>query len=448
MITRPVLLLSLFAGLLAARLTHSKIVWIEEAYPTAAAIQMLDSKALYRDIWFDKPPLFPTLYLLWDARIGIPLRIAGALFVFGCCLLLFMLASRLWSTREGWAGALLLGFFLTFDTPSAIMALAPDLLMIAPHIAAIYCAIRGRPFLAGLLAGTALLLNSKGIFVLGACLLWTWRAWPWTLAGFVIPNLAAFAWFGAPYYEQVWKWGVAYTGQGFSLVTGFLRTGNWIGFHLAIMIGAVLFLWKERSWRMLAWLSIAVAGVCAGWRFFPRYYFLLLVPVTLMASRGYVLLGRRRAFLLLLLLIPLVRFGPRYFLLDNHWTDLALNQDSEAASRLLVGKPGTLLVWGYRPDVFAYTRMRAGTRFLDSQPLTGVLADRHLTSSVVTFPELAARNRRELIATQPTYIVDGLGRLNPALAITNYPDLHAWLSSYREIGRTKSSVVFERNSTP
>ena len=32
----------LLLGLLAARLSHTHIVWVEEAYPTAAAIQMLD----------------------------------------------------------------------------------------------------------------------------------------------------------------------------------------------------------------------------------------------------------------------------------------------------------------------------------------------------------------------------------------------------------------------
>ena len=106
----------------------------------------------------------------------------------------------------------------------------------------------------------------------------------------------------------------------------------------------------------------------------------------------------------------------------SNWSDLALNQDSKAGVR--PDRPrGTLLVWGYRPDVFAYTRMPAGSRFLDSQPLTGVLADRHLTSSQPFAPEWAARNRRELIASDPTWIVDGLGPLNPALAITNFRGL-------------------------
>jgi hypothetical protein len=176
----------------------------------------------------------------------------------------------------------------------------------------------------------------------------------------------------------------------------------------------------------------------------------LLPVMALLAARGYTLAGRRcRAILLVLLLIPLIRFGPRYMMLaddlargrQSNWSDLVLNEDSRAAADR-IGHAGTLLVWGYRPDIFAYTRMSAGSRFLDSQPLTGVLADRHLTSSQPVAPDLAARNRRELVATDPTWIVDGLGPLNPALAITNFPDLRDWLAGYREVGRTRFSIIY------
>jgi hypothetical protein len=214
--------------------------------------------------------------------------------------------------------------------------------------------------------------------------------------------------------------------------------------------GAAYSFWKEKNWRMAGWLLLSLMAVAAGWRFFPRYYFQLLPVMALMAARGYVLLGRRRAVLLLLLLIPLVRFSPRYVTLANdllharqtEWSDLAMNQDSHAAADR-IDRQGTLLVWGYRPDIFAYTRMAAGSRFLDSQPLTGVLADRHLASSEAAAPELAAQNRRDLIQTRPTWIVDGLGPLNPALAITNYPDLQDWLAGYREVGRTRYSIIYK-----
>jgi hypothetical protein len=442
----------LFAGLTLTRLCHSGIVWVEEAYPTAAAVQILDGKALYRDIWFDKPPLSALVYLLWDARLGAILRIAGAAFVFACCCMLWRFARDLWGPREGLAAALALGFFLTFGNPAAVMALAPDLLMVVPHIAAVYLAWRGRAFLSGLVAGVALLVNAKAVFVLAACLFFAWRGAGWLLGGFAIPNIIALIWFGRPYVDQVWRWGAMYSEQTFALATGFIRTGNWAGFHAALVVGAALALWKEGRWRwkMGAWLLLSLAAVAAGWRFFPRYYFQLLPVMALLAARGYTLSGRLcRAVLLLLLLIPLVRFGPRYVMLANdlahgrqsNWSDVALNEDSQAASDR-IGHAGTLLVWGYRPDIFAYTRMAAGSRFLDSQPLTGVLADRHLISSQPVVPDLAARNRRELMASDPAWIVDGLGPLNPALAITNFPDLHDWLANYREVGRTRFSIIY------
>ena len=423
---------------------------MEEAYPTAAAIQLLDGKSLYSQIWFDKPPLLAYTYLLWGARTGVPLRIAGAAFVFLCSLAAWRFARNLWGQREGLAAALAMGFFLTFGIPSAVMALAPDLIMILPHMAAVYLAWRGRLFWSGLLAGCAMLVNAKAAFVLAACALWAGSAWPWLLAGFAIPNAAALAWFGQPYFDEVWRWGALYSERGFAALTGLTRTLNWAGFHCALVAGAAYAFWKEKNWRLAAWLLLSLIAVAAGWRFFPRYYFQLLPVMTLLAARGYVLLGPRRALLLLLLLIPLLRFGPRYITLANdlahdrqpEWSDLAMSQDSRAVADRVDGS-GTLLVWGYRPDIFAFTRMTAATRFLDSQPLTGVLADRHLTNSDPAAPDLAARNRMELIQTRPVWIVDGLGPLNPALAITNYPDLRDWLANYRDIGRTRYSIIYK-----
>jgi hypothetical protein len=442
---------ALFLGLLATRLCHVGIVWVEEAYPTAAALQILDGKALYRDIWFDKPPLAAFTYLLWGARAGLALRIAGAVFVLLCCCMMGRFAGQLWSPREGLAAALFTAFFLTFGIPSAVMALAPDLLMILPHIAAVYLAWRGRAFLSGLVAGIGLLVNAKAVFLLAACALFTGRSLPALLAGFAIPNLAALAWFGRPYIDEVWRWGALYSEQTFAWGTGFTRTANWAGFQAALVVAAAVALWKEKQWRMAVWLLLFLGAVAAGWRFFPRYYFQLLPVMALLAARGYFLLGRWRAMVWLLLLIPLIRFGPRYVTLasdllhgrETDWSDLALSQDSRAAADR-IGREGTLLVWGYRPDIFVYTHLAAGARFLDSQPLTGVLADRHLTDSHIAAPDWAVRNRRELTGTSPTWIVDGLGPLNPNLGITNYPDLRDWLGGYTAVGRTKFTIIYKR----
>jgi hypothetical protein len=212
--------------------------------------------------------------------------------------------------------------------------------------------------------------------------------------------------------------------------------------------------------RFLLWAAVSSIGVAAGLRFFPRYYFQILPVFALVAARGLTLMKPVcRAIVLALLLIPLLRFGPRYVTLasdlihgrPHQWFDIAMNQDSKEAAELLhkMSDPNdTLLVWGYRPDVFCYSGLAAATRFLDSQPLTGVLADRHLFNSTPSAPDIAARNRLELVRTHPTFIVDGLGRYNPALAIGNFDDLKLWLSGYTVAGRTAHSVIYKLLPTP
>jgi hypothetical protein len=341
-----------------------------------------------------------------------------------------------------------LGFHATFDIPSSVMALAPDLLSVPLHLAAVFLAMRGNAFASGLLCGLMMLVNTKAVFVLAACVLWAPRAA--TLAGAVIPNaiaLAILASVGAlgAYWEQVWVWGMRYSADSFIAEPwkeAFVRTANWLGFHAALAVGAVVYLWRERSWRVIAWIALSFAAVCAGWRFFPRYYFLLLPPMLFAGARGLVLLQPRwRALVLCTLLIPMLRFGPRYVRLaagDWDWPDLALMQDSREAAAIArrAARPGdTLLVWGYRPDVYVFSGLPAATHYLDSQPLNGVLADRHLSSSKPTMADIAERNARQLAGSpRPAVVVDGLGPLNPKLAFD--------ASAYDVAGRTRMSIVY------
>lgn len=455
----------LFLALVASRLCHIHILWAEEDLPLAAAVQMLHGKVLYRDIWFDKPPLVPGIYLLWGAQCGWLLRLAGALFAWAACLLIYRFAKALWGEREGLLAAGLLAFFLVFGIPAAVVPLASDLLMLVPHIAAVYLAYRRRPFWSGAAAGLAFLFNSKALFVLAACALWQFRWLPQLALGFLLPNAAALAWLAARgalagYYEQVWWQGFLYSRSTFlenPAIAGVIRTARWMGFQAALVLGAAWFWWRERqsdSWRLAGWALLSLAAVAAGWRFFPRYYFQLLPVLTLAAARGLVLLGRQRVLVLLTLLVPLARFAPRYVMLaqdlaagrPHAWRDVAMDQDSRAAARLLrdrVRPADTLFVWGYRPDIYAYTRMPAATRFLESQPLTGVFADRHLFQSQPVAPEWARRNREELVRSRPTFVLDGLERYNPALSIQSYPDLRPWLARYRLVAQTPATKIYQ-----
>ena len=457
----------LCAVLLAARLCHLEILWAEETLPLAAAQQMRAGKTLYRDIWFDKPPLTPVLYRLCGGQPGWPLRLAGALYAVLACWMAFRFARDLWSEREGLWAAGLMGFFLVFDFPATVIPLAADLLMLAPHLAAVWLGYRRRPFWSGVMTGVAFLISPKAIFVAAACALWNPSGVVLLAAGFATVTGAAAAWLGAvgalaPCWEDVWRWGRLYAAAPFAespVVNGLLRTLHWLGFHAALGLagGAGLVACRAirsdrspglRHW--LGWILISLAAVAAGLRFFPRYYFQLLPVCVLLAARGFTALGRRRALVVaLLLLIPAARFGPSYFTAarNHNWRDTALDRDSRAAAALTrqLARPGdTLFVWGYRPEIYVYTQLPAATMFLDSQPLTGVPADRHLTQSTPVETEGPRVRRAELARSQPAFILDGLSAFNPRLAITSYAELRAWFADYREVARTGSTVIYRR----
>src|SRR5438067_1579126 len=169
---------------------------------------MLHGRTIYRDIWFDKPPLTPAVYLLWGARAGWPLRAAGALYALLACWIIYRFARDLLGELSAQWAAALLAFFLIFDLPSGVIPLASDLLMLTPHIAAV-----------------------------------------WIAAGFAVTSAAVLAWFWGSgalggYWEQVWQWGRLYAGSTFiehPLRNGAIRTLNWAGFHATAVLASAIF---------------------------------------------------------------------------------------------------------------------------------------------------------------------------------------------------------------
>ncbi len=458
--------LILAAIIIAARLCHTNVLWADDTLPLAAAIEVARGKVLYRDVWFDKPALVAWINLLWGARAGVLLRLAGAAYVIAVAIAAWQFARSKWTEREGLFAAFFAAFFLTFGLPSAVIPLASDMLLVLPHLAAVYFAWRGRAFFSGVAAGIGLLCSSKAIFVLAACLLWQWKQAPLLLLGFLAPNAVALTWMwlhgsASEYYRQAWQWGRIYAANTFvehPVTEGITRTVNWIGFQAALVIGAFFALRRER--RLAIWIAISFVGVILGLRFFPRYYFLLLPAMIISAARGWsILVGqvpdlsrRKLAILALiaLLAVPLVRFGKPYIALARgaSLSDLAMDRDSRAAAEKLraLSRPGdTLFVWGFRPDIFIDSQLPAGTRFLESQPISGVLADRHLFSTESIAPDFTAPNVRELQTTSPTWIVDGLGLYNPSLALPRQPALAEWFSHYTEVARTNFSILYRRD---
>lgn len=445
------------ALLLSVRLCHTRVLWADEAYGLAGARRLLEGAALYRDLWFDKPPLYAWIYLCWGARTGWPLRLGGALYALLACWLAGRTARALFGRREGFWAAGAMAFFLSFDHPAAIVSLAPDFLLLPFTLGTVWALAAGRPAAAGLCAAGGLLANVKAL-ALPLLALW-WRPGDWKrmlpayAAGFAAVWLVAAGW-----QEPVWAWGLRYAGDSFlghPVLEGLRRTANWTGFHAAPAMAAALYFRRADPLRgrLAAWLALSLGMAAAGARFFPRYYLALLPALATAAARGAVAVRGRRlqALLALALLVPAVRFGGKHAatLLDrpSAMRDLALWEDCrEAAGKIrALARPGdTLLVWGYRPELNVLAGLPGGTPFLDSQPLTGVLADRHLYSSRPTAAAWAERNRRRLAQTRPTFIADGLGPLNPALALERYPDLRSWLADYEPAAETRGFRIWRR----
>jgi hypothetical protein len=336
-------------------------------------------------------------------------------------------------------------------------------------------------------------MNTKAVFVMAVCALWlpgelllfcTGIAIPLAVTAFVATVTGV--WPG--YLEQVWRWGWIYakgSPVAHPFTTGLARTFDWMGFHIALAVGSIFTLLdsshlagshqagshqagshqarsRDDRWKLGAWLALSFLAVCLGTRFAPHYFLQLLPAMVVAGSRGLVLAWNRyrrpaMVFVALALAVPFFRFGPRYVSLayDNllgkptQWKDASMDLDAQQVARVILGsaKPrDTLFVWGYRPDIYVYTRLASDSRFWDSQPLTGVPADRHLHTTEAIYGGPAAQNRCELVRSRPTWIVDGLGLLNPLLMPQAFPELRGWLKQYRVVGRTKLSIIYRRST--
>lgn len=463
----------LSALLLASRLAHVNILWADEDYHLAAAIQVLHGKMLYRDLWYDKPPLNALLLTLFGAWPGWPLRVASMLLGVAGSAAAYRFAAAAWGKREGFLAAALLAFFQVFYFPKAVLTLEPETLLVFPHILAVYWAWRGRALAAGVAAGIGFLLHPRAAFILLSCFVFAPREWLRLGVGFLLPNAVAIGWLvgqsaWSAYLDQVWRWGLLYAASPPEepAANRWLRLAGWCGFHAALLIGAAL-PWRSSAlqgrldhhdrWRWMAWCAIALIGAAAGWRFAPHYLNILLPPLVLVASAG---LARLRspaiaAAVAIALAVPAVRFGPRYFSLaaedftgtPHSWIDVRMDQESRtgAATIRALQRPGdTLFVWGYRPNVVVYTRLPVAGRLWDSQAVTGVPADRHLGSAVPVDAEWAARNRAALLQTSPTILSDGLSAYNSQLDIRNFPDLTEWFARYCAVPSTSSGMKVYR----
>ena len=231
---------------------------------------------------------------------------------------------------------------------------------------------------------------------------------------------------------------------------------------------------------LLIWFAVSFAGVATGGRFFAHYYFQALPSLCLIGARGLIvamLILRARDRRLLRIAVIVLAAGFFYTLVRSHGetsqragdflrgTTSGVNREARIVaalvrdvsdpenavdrlgaegireggprSRAAVGSPDYLFVWGNWPEVYYWSGLRPASRYLSTQPLTGVPADvqystegyRSILDATVT---AAARMElaRDLELTTPRYIVDELGFRDEQLSIQRYPELSEVMKNY------------------
>lgn len=252
---------------------------------------------------------------------------------------------------------------------------------------------------------------------------------------------------------------------------------------------------------VIVWLAASFCGLAVGGRFFGHYFFQLMPALCLLGGRGLIeILSRLKTprvktavrvsimgFILIGFIFTIVRFHTRTFTLASDWArgtksektvdwlHERLNREERMAAAVARQLPDPveaadrpnvealrrdapddyLFVWGYRPEIYYWSGLRPASRYLSTQPLTGVPADihyfgwnyEHLLDDAKTAPareELAGELRR----TQPAYIIDELGFFNNDLSIQDYPELSEFMRGYNYVGATGRFLVYRRKDLP
>jgi 4-amino-4-deoxy-L-arabinose transferase-like glycosyltransferase len=558
---------------LLLRISYAGHLFQDDGFWFTAAEEILRGKALYREIYFDKPPGLPLVYAFLFKTFGahiLTIRLFTVVYSVAVAGVLYRFGSHLYCRRAGLLAAVMFVVFSTTYTTGHVQGLNTDFLMLLPYTAGAYLLVRCcfwsgtreqavfRPrllaLLGGALVGVAFQINPKAAFdlaffavvviVLGrirrekggtrGSLILVASA----LAGFVGGSLPFLAYLAgerslAPYCQYVWAWGsryAVYHGMWDLLVSALRQSAAYFALNNTLMVGLAFVVAKtlaasrathdatarsklapganfNRDFHsdliLLIWFAASYAGLALGGRFFGHYFFQIMPALCLIGARGlrgitFELQKRRTARLLLLPLLAagfgftIVRFHSRTPVLAADWlrgTRSAITEGwyherlkheerrvaavvrelpgkEEAADQVGLedmrpdgprtgegaGQADYLFIWGYRPEIYYWSGLLPASRYLSTQPLTGVPADMHYFDSEnhrLLFDEATTAEAREQLVrdlkqTQPNFIIDELGAFNSGLSIESYPELREVMREYKYYVTTDRFVVYRK----
>lgn len=550
------------------RIVYAGHLYEDDGLWFTAAEEILRGKALYSEVYFDKPPGLALVYALVFRVFGAHI-IAIRLFTIGYSIavsaVLFLFGAKLYGKRTGLVAAGLFAVFSTTYSTGHMQSLSTDLLMALPYAAGAYLMINSiehwadrrkralwLSLSAGVCSGLAFQVNPKGALDLAffAVVLMTIRgcgrkekagldaalAFAMAVLGFIAASLPVLAYTAKTsalrdYWSYVWDWGIrygGYYGAGKTAATAFTRTADYLAQNNTLLIGLAVVVCAAiqrrrndnpggreaapgacfkgrvvfRDLVLLIWLAVSYAGLMIGGRFFGHYFIQILPALCLIGARGLTSIlaslrprsAARRVVIALIavgFLFTLIRFHGRGALLaadlirgstsdmSRRWyynerareermiaavvrelpggADAAGSLGLEAIradgprTRGARGADDYLFVWGYRPEIYYWSGLFPASRFLSTQPLTGVPADVHYFGEgyrALLEPAVTAVARaqllRDLEATKPKYIIDEIGFFNSELGILQFAELRDFLDQYKPLGATGRFFVYRR----
>ncbi|HXG67196.1 MAG TPA: glycosyltransferase family 39 protein, partial [Blastocatellia bacterium] len=328
--------LKFFAALTAVtfllRIFYAGHLYEDDGLWFTAAEEILRGKALYREIYFDKPPaialLYAGLFRVFGAHI-LTIRLFTICYSVAISFALYLFGAWLYDRRAGLLAAALFALFSTTYTTGHMQGLNTDFLMALPYTLGAYLLVRSREnvwlaLAGGACVGVAFQTNPKAIFglIFFVLLLLLMRlfigrsgkqgnreartykssALPLALAGagFLIGVLPFAIYIAAnqalsDYWLQVWEWGARYADYNSwqkSFVIGITISASYFSLNNTLLIALIYVAWitarrvrslfrkqgavaDERAFTsditLLLWFAVSYAAMAVGGRFYSHY---------------------------------------------------------------------------------------------------------------------------------------------------------------------------------
>lgn len=331
------------------RIFYSGRLYEDDGLWFTAAEEILSGKALYREIYFDKPPaialVYAGLFKLFGAHI-LTIRLFTIICSIAISIVLYLFGKQLYDRRAGLIAAAMFTVFSTTYQTGHVQGLNTDFLMALPYTAGAYLLVRSCAdlfnrrriaFCGGLLTGIASQINPKAAFnlVFFALFLFIARRWQkkkdteeesrmtgyllpflYSLVGFALGALPFLIYIAATkslsfYWLYVWDWGARYAGYYPAwkiAVSALIQSFNYFALNNTLLIALVFVIASaiKRSRKkqgdtkpaleadskadvtLLLWLAISYVGLAVGGRFFGHYFFQILPSLCLIGARGLI----------------------------------------------------------------------------------------------------------------------------------------------------------------